>query len=211
MLIDISRTLNAAIAVWPGDTRFSTERLLEKRQGASVNLTTMRLSQHTGTHADAPLHFDDAGAPLEQLPLEPYWGVAQVVTVGKAAGPLEPADFAHVDLRLAPRLLVHSRFSALDPAIFPAEIIHPTPALAAWLAAQGIILYGADTPSMDAVDSRTLPGHHALHRHGIAIVEGLLLEGVADGLYDFVALPLRIAGGDGSPVRAVLRRLATAR
>jgi arylformamidase len=64
---------------------------------------------------------------------------------------------------------------------------------------------------MDAVDSKTLPGHHALHRHGIAILEGLWLEGVADGLYEFVALPLKIAGGDGSPVLAVLRLPETTR
>ena len=73
--------------------------VLAKREGASVNLTTLTLSAHTGTHADAPYHFDDDGATLAVLDLAPYWGLAQVVTVHKETGPLEPADFAHVDLR----------------------------------------------------------------------------------------------------------------
>lgn len=205
-LIDISRTLNAAIAVWPGDTPFQMQPALTIAAGAAVNLTTLTLSAHTGSHADAPYHFDAAGATLEQVGLAPYWGPAQVVTVHRAAGELTPADFAHVDLDAAPRLLVRSAASRQDPAIFPAEIVYPGPALIEVLAQHGVVLYGADAPSMDAIDSKTLPGHHALHRHGIAILEGLDLTPAPDGLYELVALPLKIAGGDGSPVRAALRR-----
>ncbi len=84
----------------------------------------------------------------------------------------------------------------------------PVLSLADFLGTQGIILYGADGPSMDAHDSRTLPGHNALQRNGILIMEGLDLSDVEDGLYDLVAMPLRLPGGDGSPVRAVLRTLS---
>ena len=68
-----------------------------------------------------------------------------------------------------------------------------------------MILFGTDAPSVDLLDSKTLPGHRALHEHRIAILEGLKLSGVPDGVYDFVALPLNIVAGDGSPVRAALR------
>jgi len=207
MLIDISRTIKPAIAVWPGDTRFAMATILAKRAGASVNLTTLTLSAHTGTHVDAPFHFDDHGATLEVLDLSHYWGSAQVVTVNRAAGELVPADFAHVDLTRAPRLLVRSPMSAGDPALFPKAIVYPSPALADYLGCCGIVLYGADAPSMDAIDSRELPGHHALQRNGIAILEGLDLSHAPDGLYELAALPLKIEGGDGSPVRAVLRTL----
>lgn len=205
LFIDISRPLQAGIPVWPGDTPFARQTMLSLAQGASVNLTTLTLSAHTGTHADAPYHFAAAGATLEQLDPALYWGPAQVVTVHKLAGALLPEDFAHVDLGLAPRLLVRSAASDADPAVFLREIVYPSPELADYLGAHGIILYGSDAASMDHVESKELPGHHALHRNGIAILEGLDLRLAPDGCYELVALPLKIVGGDGSPVRAVLR------
>lgn len=204
-LIDISRTLEAEIAVWPGDTPFSLQTVLARQDGASVNLTTLTVSAHTGTHADAPFHFTDDGATMEAVALRPFWGRAQVVTVTTPSGPLLPEDLAHCDLSLAPRLLVRTPVATLPPSQFPDAIVHPSPALAAHLAQAGILLYGTDAPSMDAIDSKDLPGHNALLRSGIAILEGLDLRNAADGIYELVALPLKIRGGDGSPVRAALR------
>ena len=207
MIIDITRTINPAIAVWPGDTPFSLQRQMAIRDGNAVNLTTLHISAHTGSHADAPYHFEDSGPTLEALDLSVYWGQAQVVRVQKTSGPLTPVDFAHVDLSRAPRLLVRSAASNGDPTVFPAAIVHPTAELADFLATHGIILYGADAPSMDAIESKTLPGHHAMYRNGIAILENLNLRNAPDGIYELVALPLKIQGGDGSPVRAALRSL----
>ncbi len=204
-MIDISRTLAPGMAVWPGDSPFGIETIVAIRDGASVNLTTLTLSAHTGTHVDAPYHFDDRGRTLDVVDLAPFWGPAQVVTVTKESGPLEPGDFAHIDLRQAPRLLVRSRASTQDPTRFPEEFVYPSPELANFLGAQGVLLYGADAPSMDHASSATLPGHHALLAAGIAILEGLDLTQAPDGIYELAALPLKIAGGDGSPVRAVLR------
>ena len=102
--------------------------------------------------------------------------------------------------------LVHSPASELDPRVFPSEFVCPSPELANYLGQQGVVLYGSDTPSMDREDSKTLDGHRALYRNNIAILEWLDLSGVADGFYELSALPLKIAQGDGSPVRAVLRR-----
>jgi arylformamidase len=73
------------------------------------------------------------------------------------------------------------------------------------MAAHGVLLFGSDAPSMDDMDSKSLPGHKALRRHRIAILEGLIFTGIPDGAYELIALPLKIAGGDGSPVRAILR------
>jgi arylformamidase len=206
-LIDISRTLEPSLAVWPGDTPFARRTQLAMSEGAFVNLSTLILSSHTGAHVDAPFHVQVAGTTIERLPLEPYWGPAQVVTVRKAAGPLVAEDLQHVDLALAPRLLVRSGGSSAPHDVFPAEFVYPSPALVGVLARAGIVLYGTDTPSMDHADSKDLPGHHALLDAGIAILEGLDLRAAPDGVYELVALPLKIAGGDGSPVRAVLRKL----
>ena len=108
------------------------------------------------------------------------------------------ADFSHVDLSLAPRLLVHSAASHRDPTVFHTNFVYPEPELAGFLAEHGVILYGADGPSMDDWQSAELPGHNALLRNGISIIEGLDLSGVPDGVYEFVGLPLKIAGGDGT-------------
>ena len=206
-LIYISRTLEPSLAVWPGDTLFDRRVQLAMREGASVNLSTLTLSAHTGAHVDAPFHVQRDGLTVERLALEPYWGPAQVVTVRKFAGPLTAEDIQHVDLALAPRLLVRSGGSSAPHNLFPAQFVYPSPSLAGVLARAGIILYGADTPSMDDADSKELPGHHALLDAGIAILEGLDLRLAPDGVYELAALPLKIAGGDGSPVRAVLRTL----
>jgi arylformamidase len=210
-IIDISRMLSARLAVWPGDAPFAVQAVSDRRAGAAVNLTTLTFSAHIGTHIDAPHHVADNAPPVDALDLAFYWGLAQVVTVGKPAGPLYPDDFAHADLGRAPRLLVRSEASMHDPAAFPLRFVYPSPALADILGALGICLYGADAPSVDPVDSEDLPGHHALLRNGIAILEGLDLSRTPDGLYELVALPLKIAGGDGSPVRAVLRTIESSK
>ncbi|MCU0502747.1 MAG: cyclase family protein [Anaerolineae bacterium] len=206
-IIDISRTLDARLAVWPGDAPFALEVVSDRRAGAGVNLTTLTLGAHTGTHIDAPHHIADSARAVDALDLASYWGLAQVVTVAKTVGPLTLDDLAHADLGRARRLLVRSQASTLDPAVFPPHYVYPSAALADALGELGICLYGADAPSVDPVDSQALPGHHALLRNGIAILEGLDLSCAPDGIYELVALPLKIAAGDGSPVRAALRTI----
>lgn len=204
-IIDVSRTLNPSIAVWPGDSPFAKRSVLKIADGASVNLTTLTVSAHTGTHVDAPYHFVESGATLEAVDLSAYWGLAQVVTVDKV-GALVSADFAAYDLTLAPRLLVRTPAQNVPHDVFSHDIAYPSPQLADWLGSLGIVLYGTDAPSMDATDSAEMPGHKALHHNNILILEGLDLTNAPDDLYELVAFPLKIEGGDGSPVRAVLRR-----
>jgi len=204
-IIDISRTLEPGIATWEGDTPYTLKAMMALEKGDAINLTTLTLSAHTGTHVDAPFHFAAAGEKIKALELLPYWGPAQVVTVEKEAGPLVPKDFEGKDLSLAPRLLVHSPASERNPHVFYPDFVYPHPELVAYLAGQGIILWGTDSPSVDHVHSKSLEGHHALYKHRISILEGLELTNVQDGLYELVALPLKIAQGDGSPVRAALR------
>lgn len=206
-IIDITHPLQAKIATWPGDTPFKLERVLNMSDGESVNLTTITMSAHTGTHADAPLHFQNDGQSLEQINLLPFWGMAQVVSVESGPGGLTAADLDHIDLTLAPRLLIHSAASHQPTTKFIEQYVYPTPELARHLKQNGVILYGTDAPSMDDMNSQELPGHNALQANGISILEGLNLSHVSDGIYELSALPLKLVGGDGSPVRAVLKTI----
>lgn len=206
-IYDISRTISPTLAVWPGDTSFSFEQVLDIRQGESVNLTTLTLSAHTGAHADAPWHYDQEGVHPADLPLEPYIGPARVVTLMRQRGGIVPDDFAGSDLSGVRRLLIHTWASDLPDDAWPDDFPYPTVELIDWLAAQGVLLLGVDMPSVDAFDSTDLPCHHRLKQYGMANLEVLCLKDVPDGDYELIALPLKIAGVCGSPLRAILRPL----
>jgi arylformamidase len=204
MIYDITRTVQPSLAVWPGDEAYRTEHILRKSDGYAVNLTTLTMSAHTGTHADAYYHYADDGVHPARMPLEAYIGRARVVTVTKHDGALLAEDFAHVDLNGAERLLIHSHVSDLDDHEWAKTFPYLSVGLIEWLATFGIRLIGLDSPSVDAFDSQDLPCHHALRHHGMVNLETVFLRGVPDGEYQLVALPLKLADACGSPVRAVL-------
>lgn len=205
MLYDITRTISPELCVWPGDTPFTLTHVMRLANGASVNLTTFTTTAHLGTHADAYYHYEAGGAHPAGMPLEAYIGPAQVVTVSQQDGPLFPADFSHVDLTGAERLLIHSQVSDLPDHQWPEFFPYLSVEVIAWLGGLGIRLIGLDSPSVDALTSTDLPCHHALNRHKIVNIEMLQLRGVPDGAYELIALPLKLDGACGSPVRAVLR------
>ncbi len=94
-----------------------------------------------------------------------------------------------------------------DPLEFRQDFAALSPDLIDWLADAAVFLVGIDTPSVDPADSKELPAHEAVRRHDLNILEGVVLDGVPPGLYELIALPLRLTEFDGSPVRAVLRTL----
>jgi arylformamidase len=207
-IYDITRTISPSLAVWPGDTSFSFDHNLKLKEGASVNLTTLHLSAHTGTHADAPYHTDDTGSHPADAALEKYIGPAQVATIRREHGGIMPGDFAGRDLAGLERLLIHTWVSDLPDDQWPADFPYPTVELVDWLAGQGALLLGVDMPSVDALHSKTLDCHHRLYQHGIVNLESLRLADVPDGRYELIALPLKLAAVCGSPLRAILRTLS---
>ena len=210
---DISRTLSKDLAEWPGDEPCRFRLTREKAKGESVNLGALSMSVHNGTHADARFHFDTHGESIEKAPLETYLGRATVVDLlqgfldskGKHLITIEDLRPFAEAIAATSRLLVKTgRWS--DSAVFPDKIPVIAADVPAWLQKNGVKLLGLDLPSVDEIDSKSLQNHHALAHAGIAIVESLDLSDVATGIYQFAALPLKIAGGDGGPVRAVLWR-----
>jgi arylformamidase len=207
LIYDITRPVTSHLAVWPGDTPYRVHALAKIEDGASVNLLTLNLSAHTGTHADAYYHYEAEGAHPINMPLEHYVGRARVVTVTREEGALVPADFAHVDLTGAERLLIHSHVSDLSDDEWPSEFPYLSVELIEWLHGLGIVLIGLDSPSIDDFDSKELLCHHALNRYRMVNIETLQLRDVPDGDYELIALPLRLDLACASPVRAILRTL----
>lgn len=206
MIYDISPLVDPLVAVWPGDTPFSSKDLLRLEEGASVHLSSITLSCHTGAHADAPSHFM-AGAPsIDAVPLLRYLGPCRLIDVRPADGVVRPADVENADFSASPRLLLRTR-ETNDRTRFPATFATLSVELIEHLAARGVVLIGLDTPSVDRFDSKDLPCHKALYARGIANLESLDLTGVPEGRYELIALPLRLRGRDASPVRAILRTL----
>jgi arylformamidase len=204
-ILDISRPVAPGVPVWPGDTPYAFRLTWTIGPGCPVNVGQITMSPHTGAHADAPFHFDPAGADAASVDLSKYVGPCVVVAARPGEDGLAPTDLppgTEALLREAPRLLV--RTYDARPSSFDEHLRHLTPALADWLADRGVVLVGLDSDSMDAFTSKDLPSHHRLARRGVAILEGLDLSAVAPGVYDLVALPLRLVGADASPVRAVL-------
>jgi len=202
---DISRPVERGIPVWPGDTAFDFRMVAKIAEGSSVNVGRVEMSVHTGAHTDAPLHFEDGAADIASVPLEPYVGPCVVLEVRGGPGGVKPADLppeADAEVKRTRRLLL--RCYPARPQDFDTHMRHATPELADWLKERGVLLLGIDTDSMDAFDSKDLPAHHRLMRHGIAILEGLDLSRVKAGAYELCALPLKLVGADASPVRAVL-------
>jgi len=206
MLYDISPRVDAGTPVWPGDTPYELRAIASIADGATVNLRTLVTTTHLGAHADAALHSERDGAGIADMPLEAYLGPCRVMRVPPQAL-IEPHHLKAVDIAKPPRLLLRTD-SVRDRSAFPQHFSALSPALANLLADRGMLLVGIDTPSIDPFDSKTLDAHHAFFRRGVANLEGLNLEGVPDGVYELIALPLRLTGCDASPVRAVLRTLS---
>ncbi|MGH7163168.1 MAG: cyclase family protein [Planctomycetota bacterium] len=204
MIHDISPLVDARVAVWPGDTPFSAKDLLRIEDGATIHLSTITLSCHTGAHADAPCHVLRGAPAIDEVPLERYVGPCLLADVRPPDGLVRPRDLEGTDLQGAERVLIRTRGRA-DRTVFPAKFACLSVELVEHLARAGVVLVGLDTPSVDPFDSKELPAHKALHRFGIANLECLQLEGVPAGRYELIALPLRLAGRDASPVRAILR------
>ncbi|MEH7119792.1 arylformamidase [Neobacillus vireti] len=203
--IDISQRLDEKVAVWPGDTLFSYKRTWNKEESGSVNVGQIIMSTHTGTHIDAPFHFDDAGKKVIDLDVNVYIGRSRVIHLPNKSsiGVKELSDF---ELTGITRLLIRTD-AWTDRRHFPAVIPRIDPELASYLSKFGVRLIGLDLPSVDPIDSKELSAHHELANHGIHILEGLVLDNIAPGDYELAALPLPLAEADGSPVRAVVRKI----
>ena len=207
--IDISVPLHNGMVHWPGDRPFELRRESDLGAGEECNLSSFSTSAHAGTHMDAPLHFIAGGSSMDQLPFEAAIGRARVIAIENrkriTAGELERHG-----IRAGERLLFRTANSARrwHDQPFDERFVSMDAGAAAYLARVKPALVGVDYISVGGYESDGGETHRALLGAGIWVVEGLALGAVRPGEYEFVCLPLRIAGAEGAPARAVLRPIA---
>jgi arylformamidase len=205
VLIDISPSLRVGMGVFPGDAVFQTTPTFTIGPNCPVNVAEIAMSTHCGAHADAPLHYDPNGASIDQLDLADFIGPARVIDA-RGENPLcNFEDFAAA-LDGAPPRLLFRLMERLDSMLWPTAFRALAPDAVERLARRGIRLIGVDVPSVDPETSKQLPSHMVCRAHDIRIIENLVLADVTPGDYELIALPLKLAGLDAAPVRAVLRR-----
>jgi arylformamidase len=203
-LWDISQVLRPALPVWPGDTPFAHRPRWSIGEGSPVNVAAFETTTHAGTHADAPLHYAADGRDAASLDLAPYLGACRLVDARGAGSAVTRAFLAERLFDPPPRVLLRT-YETFPHEEWVSDFTAVEADAIVWLASQGVRLIGVDSPSLDPETSKTMDAHHAVRAHDMRILEGLVLDDVPPGDYELIALPLRLAGLDSSPVRAVLR------
>lgn len=213
-IYDITPPITERIRVWPGDTPFSREVLCDRAppRRDNITLSTIRSTVHLGAHADGPNHYAYPATGIGERNLKHYLGPCHVLSAAVQRGTrVKLSDVrwpgaGTVGSVRYPRVLLRTD-SFPDPDNWNDDFAGLEPDLIDAMGSRGVITIGVDTPSVDLQNSKDLPAHAACARADISIVEGLMLQGVPDGAYELIALPLRLIGIDASPVRAVLRTL----
>lgn len=204
MLFDISTPITEKAAVWPGDVALTRQWQARFSEGANLELSSVSTTVHIGAHADAPSHYHPKGVAIDQVNLEPYIGSCAVVSAGKTYISVEDCQKA---LRTKQKRLLFKTLSQPRWDVFNEDFAYFDPEGLRLLGGAGVVLVGIDTPSVDPFSSKDLPAHHILFEFGMRNLEGLDLSQVPDGIYELVALPLKLSGFDASPVRAILRSI----
>jgi len=209
-LYDISVTVSEVLPTWPGDPEVSIQLASSMARGDEADVTQLCLGAHTGTHIDAPAHFEPGGIGVDALPLDLLIGRCRVFDLTSEPGPIGRGALTRCDFQGVSRALFKTANSALwtqKENRFEKGFIGLSSEGAAFLVERGVGLVGIDYLSIEPFESPGHPTHHLLLRNRVVILEGLNLKEVPPGDYELIALPIKIKGADGAPVRAVLRAL----
>ena len=204
MWIDITMPLHKNMYIWPGDTAFDYH-LMATLQPDGANVGEITMSLHTGTHIDAPFHYDDAGKSIDVLPIDLFLGPTLIVEM-LDVDQIQLQDVEKIRLDGIERIFFKTK-QCYDLQRFNPKFTTIHPAVVHFLADRGVKVVGTDAPSVDAVEDITLRAHHAFRETELYIIENLYLKDIEEGMYEFIGIPLAIQGGDASPIRAIVRKL----
>lgn len=206
--IDVSVRLKTGMVTWPGDPPARFSHALDLERGDPCTVSQIDMGAHTGTHMDAPAHFVRGGPGIDTMPLDTAIGAARVIAIDDPQS-VKPEELHLQHLRRGERILFKTRNSARrwGEEDFAKDFVYLSAAAAAYLAKRKVRLVGIDYLSVGGFYADGQETHQTLLQAGIWIIEGLNLSGVRPGRVHLVCLPLKIAGADGAPCRAVLRPL----
>lgn len=202
---DITPLITTDFPLWPGSIPLQRTLDCDIALGDVMTASNITATVHLGAHADAPSHYARDGRTIDECPLHYYLGPCQVIRPQVTYGQPITKDIVKQKL-LAPRILFatstfdytkpfNEDFAAFDPEFFE------------FMAQNKVITVGIDGPSVDLFKDQTFPCHQLAYKYDMAILENLSLDKIPEGLYELIALPLKIKGFDASPVRAILRSL----
>lgn len=208
--LDATATLDPATTpVYEGDAPMNFEFLKDMRKGDALTLSKYSLGAHSGTHIDAPMHFVRDGASIDKVPLEPLIGPARIIDIADGVQAINAAELNRHRWKGTPRVIFRTRSSLrgwMKSSTFHRDFAYIAPDAAQLLANAGVQLVGIDYISAEQFGAPAPMTHRILLGKGIPIVEGLALEGIRPGDYDLIVLPMKVAGHEGAPARAVLRK-----
>ena len=206
-IFDISLTISPFLPTWPGDPGLVLEQFESMDKGAHANVTSISSSLHLGTHVDAPHHFLNDGRTVEQLSLDVLTGQCYVVQLPDGIDAITAEVLARTEISSEMKRVLfgtsNSHQWVKGEPKFQKDFVAITEDGAEWLVEHGVKLVGVDYLSV-APYGDSEGTHKVLLNAGVVIVEGLNLSNVVRGFYDLYCLPLKIAGADGAPARAIL-------
>lgn len=206
--VELSVPIGPRLPVWPGDPPLRNARTAAIAKGDPANVTELRMSAHTGTHVDAPVHFVEGAGAVEGLPLSALMGPARVLHLDDAPE-VRARSLESAEPRPGERLLLRTRNSrgAWWEQPFREDFIGLSLDAARVLAQARVACVGVDYLSVGGFHADGAAIHRTLLEAGVVVIEGLALEGLEAGPVELLCLPLRLVGADGSPVRALARPL----
>lgn len=204
--IDISLPLSSRTPIWPGSPGFCLDWHKRLSAGDDCNNARLECDTHIGTHVDAPFHYLENGASVEEMSLEILIGPATVAYLPEVNA-IAASDLVNLALPLnTTRLLLRTRNSELWAAEmmeFKTDYVALTPDGAEWIVNQGVQLVGVDYLSVGGYEDGVIT-HRILLEAGVVVLEGLDLSEANPGEYELICLPMKLVGADGAPARAVL-------
>jgi arylformamidase len=205
--IDITAPLSEAMPIWPGTRPLNFQQVSFLPQGDMANSHVLDIPNHLGTHMDAPYHFVQEGKKIDELPLEVACGPAQLIYI-PTEGEISLEEIQQAGIRPeTKRLLIRTKNSEntwwTEP--FRESFGHLSTEAAEYLAGLGLQLIGIDYLSVSGYNTNEVAVHEAILGNNIWIIEGLVLRDLAAGIYELYCLPLKLAGLDGAPCRAILK------
>ena len=206
-IYDISLTISPFLPTWPGDPALELKQIESMDKGAHANVTHISAAVHLGTHVDAPHHFLNDGRTVENLPLDVLTGPCYVVQLPDGVEAITAEMLERMELTFDFKRVLfgtsNSHWWKNGETKFQTDFVAITEDGAEWLVKRGVQLVGVDYLSV-APYGDSVPTHTVLLKAGVVVVEGLNLSQVSRGFYDLYCLPLKIAGSDGAPARAIL-------